>query len=155
MAKVQKTEKKSPAAKSTSNKLPLPKRYGIQFRRLAVKVLEHRFMRAPNEAHADVEMIKAVMKAASSALVAVADKLENLPDGFRARKSAASKRKLEVGSIVEISDKRRAQYPVEILAHTGLKVTSVAGSKVVVLCPNGTSAFLPRGHLKLSAAAAA
>jgi hypothetical protein len=158
MAKAQKSSTpktaKAPRTPKTDSgeKLPLPKKYGTQFRKFALKVLEHRFSRAPLEAHADVAGIKEAMTAASAALVAVAEKFEVLPDTFKARKGAAgSSKKLEVGSLVDISEKRRAQYPVEMIDHTGLTVKSISGSKVVVTTAAGGTAFLPRGHLKLAA----
>jgi hypothetical protein len=154
MAKAQKTSsapKTKTTKKSSDEKLPLPKRYASQLRKLALKVLEHRFMRAPIEAHADVANIKETMNAASKALVAVAEKFEALPDTFKARKGyGGGSKKLEVGSIVDISEKRRSQYPVEMIDHTGLTVSAINGSKVVVTTAKGGTAFLPRGHLKLA-----
>lgn len=154
--KTSSTPKVNTAKKPASEKLPLGKRYATQFRKMANKVGGHRIAKAPTTSHASIEAVQREVEAAAALLAGIAEKLDALPENFKARKAGGYQPKVVVGAVVEIAEKRRNLYPETLIAHTGLKVVDLAGTKVVVTNGDGSlRTMLPRNHIKVTEQAAA
>jgi hypothetical protein len=157
---VKKSNATPPAAGNKPKKTPgvkLP--FGKKFATIALKTrqrLEKAFKKIASADNAELVEAKAQLSTAVAALDVVAIKLNALPDAFALKGAKAEGGgKVEVGSVVSIREKRKAEYDglIEEAELATLTVLAVKGAKVVLKTASGNKLMMPKAHVQAKKAA--